>query len=62
MRQRASLRFVLRGRDAKFTAAFDAVFISLGARVIKTPYARLERTRSLNAGSVPSDANAPTGY
>lgn len=35
--QVASVKFLLRDRDTKFTAAFDAVFTSAGIRILRSP-------------------------
>ena len=38
LRERAGrLRFLIRDRDSKFTAAFNGVFAGNGTRVIRTP-------------------------
>jgi len=32
-----AIKFLIRDRDTKFTAAFDAVFTAIGARILRTP-------------------------
>jgi putative transposase len=54
-------RFLIRDRDTKFTAAFDAVFASAGVRIVKSRRRRPGRIAMPNAGCELCGRSARTG-
>jgi hypothetical protein len=47
--QANALKFLIRDRDTKFTASFDAVFAAGGTRIIKSPVRHPGPTPSVSA-------------
>ena len=54
-------RYLIRDRDAKFTA-FDAVFGSAGIEVVRIPARLLARTRTRSAGCAPCGLSVWIGH
>ena len=53
-------KFLLRDRDAKFTAAFDTVFTATDIQIIKTPVRAPRANAIVDASWAPSAANSST--
>jgi putative transposase len=59
--QADSFKFVIRDRDTKFTAAFDAVFTAFGARIIRTPVRAPRANATAERWIASAAASARTG-
>ena len=56
-----SFRLLIRGRDAKFTGAFDAIFAAEGVKGVKTRSRPRARTITPRDGYASREPSAPTG-
>jgi hypothetical protein len=55
-----TIKFLVRDRDSKFTAVFDAVFHVAHIRILRSPVQAPVRTRSWSGGSADAGGSCST--
>jgi hypothetical protein len=58
----ASFKFLIRDRDTKFVTGFDAVFTSIGTRILRSPPRAPRGNTFASVGWAQPGESAPTGY